>query len=101
MEPDQYRVVWTLTAKWKLEEIVTQILIAAPTRAIPFGRRLEQAVATLSHSPLRCSRTPENSFYRQLIVKRYRIIFHVTLEEVIIDTIIYPYQVFHPEKLGE
>jgi len=101
VESDQYRVVWTLAAQWKLKEIVAQILEAAPSRAIPFGRKLERAVATLSRSPLRCSRTPENPSYRQLVVKRYRVIFHVNTDEVIIATIVYPYQIFRSEKLGE
>ncbi len=34
-----------------------------------------------------------------LVVKRYRIIFHVAAKEVVIDTIVFPYEVFRPEYL--
>jgi plasmid stabilization system protein ParE len=101
VEPDQYRVVWTPAAQWRLQEIVAEILERAPSRAIPFARKIELLVSRLSWSPERCSRTPENPFYRQLPVKRYRVIFHIAGEEVIIDTIVFPYQVFRPEQLGE
>jgi len=33
--------------------------------------------------------------------KRYRIIFHLWTNEVITDTIMYPYEVFRPEMLWE
>jgi plasmid stabilization system protein ParE len=101
VEPDQYRIVWTPKAQWKLKEIIAQILEAAPSRARPFGQKLEQAAASLSWSPRRCSVTPENASYRQLPVKRYRIIFHIIGDEVIIDTIAFPYQIFRPEMLLE
>lgn len=101
METDRYRLVWTPEAQRKLQEIVAQILNAAPSRAIPVGHRIEEAAATLSWSPQRCSRTPEHSEYRQLSVKRYRIIFHIIDDEVIIDTIVYSYQIFRPEMLWE
>lgn len=101
MEPDQYRVVWTPEAQLKLKEIVAQILKAAPSRAIPFARQIEKAASSLSWSPQRCSVTPENPFYRQLLVKRYRVIFHIIGGEVVIDTIVYPYQIFRPEMLGD
>jgi plasmid stabilization system protein ParE len=74
---------------------------AAPSRAIPFARRIEETAATLAWNPQRCSRTPEHSEYRQLLVKRYRIIFHIIGDEVIIDTIVYPYRIFRPEMLWE
>ena len=101
METDQYRIVWTPEAQRKLEKIVAQILEAAPSRAIPFARRLEKAAASLVWSPRRCSKTPEHPEYRQLPVKRYRIIFHIIGNEVIIDTIAFPYQIFRPEMLLE
>lgn len=101
MEADRYRLVWTPEAQRKLKEIVAQILNTAPSRAIPFARRIEEAAATLTWSPQRCSRTPEHSEYRQLPVKRYRIIFHIIDGEVIIDTIVFPYQVFQPKMRWE
>jgi len=66
---------------------------------VPFGRKLEAAAFTLRRSPYRCSVTPENHEFRQLIVKRYRIILHIIANEVIIDTIVFPYEIFRPERL--
>jgi plasmid stabilization system protein ParE len=99
VEPDQYRIVWTPEAQSKLQEIVAEILEAAPSRAMPFARKIEKAAASLSWSPQRCSVTPENTLYRQLLVKRYRVIFHIINDEVIVDTVLFPYQVFRPEML--
>jgi plasmid stabilization system protein ParE len=101
VETDQYRVVWTPEAQWKLAEIVAQILKQAPSRATPFGRRIERAASSLAWSPQRCTKTHEHPDYRQFPVKRYRIIFHLWANEVIIDTIMYPYEVFRPEMLWE
>lgn len=61
--------------------------------------RLEQSAATHVRSPRRCSTVPEHRDYRQLLIKRYRIIFHIVRQEVIIDTIVYPYQMFRPDLL--
>jgi plasmid stabilization system protein ParE len=68
---------------------------------MPFGHKLEKAAASLAWSPQRCAKTPEHPSYRQLPVKRYRVIFHILGNEVIIDTIAFPYQVFRPEMLWE
>ena len=100
METDQYRIVWTRDAQWKLKEIVAEILATAPSRARAFGHQIEKAVATLSWGPERCSPTVEDPEYRQLLVKRYRIIFHIDRNQVLIDTIVFPYQRFRPESLG-
>jgi plasmid stabilization system protein ParE len=101
VEADQYRIVWTSEAQWQFQEIIAQILNAAPSRAKPFAYKIEKAVSSLSWSPQRCSPTPEHPSYRQLLVKRYRVIFHIVSNQVIIDTIIFPYQIFRPEKLAE
>lgn len=73
-------------------------LRGCPSRAIRFGRELEKAVASLSWSPQRCPVVREHPDYRQLIVKKYRVIFHIARREAIIDAIVYPYQLFDPAQ---
>jgi plasmid stabilization system protein ParE len=94
VETDLFKVEWTKRARKKYAKIINQISKDAPIRAVDFGRRLQDATASLRWSPHRCPRTRENPTRRHLIYKKYRIIFRIDENKrtVWIHTIRFPYE---------
>lgn len=86
--PETYSIFITRHAKNDLAEIYDYIAADSPTGAAAFVLELEEKISTLATLPERAPLIPENSLlgaeYRHLIHGRYRIIFRVYKDSVIV-----------------
>jgi plasmid stabilization system protein ParE len=99
VETDLFKVQWTKRARKNYAKIINEIAKDAPLRAVEFGRRLQEAAASLCWSPWRCPPTTEYSAHRHLIFKRYRIIFKIDEDRRIVSIlrVLFPYQQYRPQ----
>ncbi len=88
----KYKVILTKNAQDDLEHIFYYIAEDNENSAVKFIHELEVKIYTLENFPERYSYIPENQYfntnYRNLIYKKYRIIYRVNNNEVFILRII-------------
>jgi toxin ParE1/3/4 len=91
--PETYNLLITRHAENDLAEIYDYIAADSPAGATAFVLQLEEKISTLATLPERASLIPENSLlgmdYRHLIHGRYRIIFRVYGDSVIVLRVIH------------
>ncbi|MFA5809617.1 MAG: type II toxin-antitoxin system RelE/ParE family toxin [Thermoleophilia bacterium] len=94
-----YKVFITQNAQDDLRHIFSYIAEDSISNARIFVSELEEKINTLSTLPERSSYIPENVFfstdYRQLILRKYRVIYRIDKNEI------YVLRVIHGSKLLE
>jgi plasmid stabilization system protein ParE len=93
-----FDVVITNSAEMDFLSIWNYISHDSPSAALNFINQIEEKIYTLENSPERCPIIPENNYfqdtvYRHLIFKDYRIIFAIKEKTVFI------HRVFHGVKI--
>ncbi|MBU1052789.1 MAG: type II toxin-antitoxin system RelE/ParE family toxin [Proteobacteria bacterium] len=96
------QIVWTQEALEKLAEIEEYISKDSPKRAINFINYLIEQAETLINHPEIGRVVPEigNENIRELIAKRYRIIYRLSGKRVEILTVFEGHRLLHIEELG-
>jgi len=84
-----YQVVWTNNAKSDLEDIIEYIKIDSISNAKKIFFDIKEKCNNLYYFPMKCKIVPELqqigiSKYRELIYKRYRIIYKIDNKKVYI-----------------
>ncbi|HEY4423353.1 MAG TPA: type II toxin-antitoxin system RelE/ParE family toxin [Pyrinomonadaceae bacterium] len=84
-----YQVRLSRTAKSDIEDIVRYISIDDPDQALRFGRFLIHHAKGLAQFPERGRVVPEfdDDSIRELIVKRYRIVYRLNHDERLVEVI--------------
>ncbi len=81
----QYSVIWSHLARQDLRNLGQRIRQDSPDNARRFLKKLRDAAATLGNFPERLSVVPELGLpYRERPVGRYRIIYRVQEDQVIV-----------------
>ena len=88
-----YNVSWTRQAAIDLEEILNYIANDRPTAAASTFKKIKTKVTTLRKNPMRCRVVPELreigiTYYMELIIKPYRIIFKLTEESILVIAVV-------------
>ena len=83
-------VIWSKAALQKVEEIGSFIARDSPPAASKFIDQLILSVHRLSRHPLSGPVVPENVAFRQIVFKKYRIIYRVMGKTIQIVTVISP-----------
>jgi toxin ParE1/3/4 len=84
-------IIWTITAYKDLQNIVEFIAEDSPYYAMSFYEDVMNKAQTLKEFPLRGRIVPETDDLnrREIFIHRYRIIYKIQNENVIISTIIH------------
>ena len=79
MAEEAQAVKWAYAARADLLEALGYIIEQSPTAGVTFLREIEAAAASLIHSPERGALVRELDFpdLRQMVVRRYRLIYRV------------------------
>lgn len=90
------KVVWTEEASRRLEEIETFIAMDSPSRAAQFVDRLIEAAEKIGAFPYRGRVVPEFASHpiRELLVRRYRIVYLIKSRHIEILTVFEGHQQF-------
>jgi toxin ParE1/3/4 len=83
-------VIWSRTALRRIEEIGRFIADDSPTNAAKFVDQLVDSVTRLARYPLSGSVVPENMAFRQVVFKKYRIIYRIMGRRIEIVTVVSP-----------
>lgn len=97
------KVVWTATAVARLEAIQDYIATDDPDAALRFIDELLEVGETLSDSPRRGRAVPElpASGLREVVHRRYRIIYRVAKARIEILTVFEGHRRLREHELGE
>jgi toxin ParE1/3/4 len=81
-----FEVVWTLSAERDFEGIVSRIARSRPRTAAKIGRGIADRAASLRDLPFLGAVFPDESRFREILFKKYRIFYRVeeALERVTI-----------------
>ncbi|MDI6791738.1 MAG: type II toxin-antitoxin system RelE/ParE family toxin [bacterium] len=85
----QYKVRWASVAEQDITQIVDYIAVDSVKNAISLFRKIRKEVNSLTMFPKRCRVVPELQaigidFYRELILRPYRIIFRMEEDAVFV-----------------
>lgn len=83
-------VVWSKAALLRVDEISLFIARDSPVSALAFIDQLIHSVDRLSRHPLSGSAVRENVAFRQVVFKKYRIIYRLAKKKIQIVTVISP-----------
>ncbi len=97
------QIVWTQEALERLAEIEEYISKDSPNRAVNFINYLIERAETLIEHPKIGRVVPEvgNENIRELIAKRYRIIYRVSLKRIEILTVFEGHRLLRIEELED
>ncbi|MGB5156020.1 type II toxin-antitoxin system RelE/ParE family toxin [Desulfobacterium sp. N47] len=97
------QIVWTQEALERLAEIEEYISKDSPNRAVNFINYLIEQAETLIEHPKIGRVVPEvgNENIRELIAKRYRIIYRVSLKRIEILTVFEGHRLLRIEELED
>jgi plasmid stabilization system protein ParE len=95
------RVIWTATAVARLEEIEDYIAADDPEAAVRFTDALLDAGESLAHSPNRSRAIPElpASGLREVIHRRYRLVYRVSAKTIEILTVFEGHRLLREDEL--
>ncbi len=96
------KVVWTATAIARLEEIEDYIAADDPPAAVRFIDALLDVGDGLAESPLRGRSVPElpGSGLREVVYKRYRIVYRARPKRIEILTVFERHRLLREDELG-
>jgi toxin ParE1/3/4 len=97
------KIEWTHEALERLSEIEDFISQDSPERAEKFIDRIIERAESLSNNPLRGRAVPEisNPDIRELIFKKYRIVYRIRGKSIDILTVFEGHRLFRADEIEE
>ncbi len=95
------KIVWSVEALHRLEEIEDYISRNNPSAAIEFVDKLIQKGESIIKNPLRGRIVPEfnSPFIREIIFKNYRIVYHYSKSSIEILTVFEAHRLLRDDEI--